>query len=372
MRGRCITIGILTLSSIVSQTHGDINFDFRATENDPWIPIGSVSSGSNATLSATAGFHRIWADDPLTEDLGLLTVNPDFPSSQIKILITTQNSGFTPGIPFLPGLKDWNGLSTSSLNLTLQATLTGSLLGDVGPVEIARIDAEGFISGNIIHDGGSLFPDLGAIRGFGMESIYRIESVDGDITEVQMTAFLDGSVIVSDPNAKIGLINVPTGEIGFLAGNLKAVIQSMNGIDSIVAQSIFADIIADFQNFDDTTVGPIGSITTSSGGDFQGLIQGTHISGGGIHIDGSVLGTIRLGTMFGTGSALPQDIFNPKFTIGNSLAAGGVIKLPTAGTAGNILINTNNVGGAWAGTVQVGPDTNPLLLTTPSYTNSSR
>lgn len=162
--------------------HADIVVEWAAPPSGAFVDQTNVSGYSivdqvarTVTLERTFGTYRVYTRDSMgaigTENVDVITV----PQTGTGMRLYISDEGDNDSIPsenvalLNPGVNDWNGLSGVGVgNVTVVASLNGSLTGDVDAKRVARLDAgvdgTGDIIGNITSIDGNSSSTLWWVR----------------------------------------------------------------------------------------------------------------------------------------------------------------------------------------------------------------
>ena len=281
------------------------------------------------------------------------------------------NAGLT-NFPLPAACVNWRGLDTFRANVVFQGSISGNLTGGVIASGIFRLDVAGDIlaspgtSGLTPSDSaGSIAPFIVAAR-----NIYApINARAGNIDLVE-----------------VGSTSVP----GVLRADVSATNTTAGGSVNVVRvygdagqPSQLISIIGRRPDANGHHIRRVEIVKTPGQNDGNlyanintGVPQSPHVAMIWLLVGGDLGGTNAVVSMsvffeFTVGRDLvstvnfntPLLLFNP-LNVGRSLT--GQINLPPAGLTGQVIINQQNVSGAWSGAVTVGGTT---LSPTPSYTN---
>jgi len=239
-----------------------------------------------------------------------------------------------------------DGINGFRDNLWLYGRIGGDLTDSIFIGEVWAFTVDGqMVRGITDNEGGPVHIRAGSIAPGPPGNVF---AAVGNIGLVQVAGNMLGNIVAQ--NGSINNLDV-AGDIGTVLN--PAVIASDGDINVINGLNIYANIDAG------TVLAPADISTLTATGIFDGTLDAATLkAGNALSIGGNFEGAITLA------SSRPA---TSEIRIGDSLASGSSINLPANGLAGQIVVNNNDAGGQWLGTVNVGA----TALTTAGYTEAA-
>lgn len=309
-------------------------------------PIGAktrVTLNTSLTTQPTTFLIRGNATDQI-ENI-IINANPSFQTTFLEV------RGPTPGTPLASVDSIDIGASTSTcILLDLRTT------GNVGTLRINTI-AGASIGGDVT--GSITLPP----RSSGGESSLIAAAVTGRIKGNVLVDY--GSIYNLGALGGVGMAGAPVQ------------VRSQGHVARLSAKEIFADIttIANsgwgYTGTIETTFGPfVGSLTTSRIDNISPTEPGNLIVNGDLDANVTVLSHIAAPNNGNPAVRIAGRLMQGRtFRVGSSLNTGATFQVQTpGGLQGQLLVNSQNIGGNWSGQVAVG---GPVLGPVPMYSATS-
>ncbi|MBY0313276.1 MAG: hypothetical protein K2W85_14500, partial [Phycisphaerales bacterium] len=262
---------------------GGVNVRYFYRDGVSTVQVDTSQPGPDATItrsimhngSSRAIFAaQVWADSPLTEDIGAVSITP---TSGNFVTITLRTPSLGAACRNLGG--NWNGspsfLSETGVSVRIQGEIFGNLTGGLAADQISTMAVQGRILGNVhsrgrdsggtptptIVEAGAVAPGV-TIRAVSTQTLFVIQSQN---TTPGLDRNMDGVVIneignvtatwtrpgatgnwrgdLLAPNGRITELQlVNGGQIATRPGGSRPIIRAKELISQVVADSIDADI----------------------------------------------------------------------------------------------------------------------------------
>lgn len=387
---------ILASTSMTSAS--DVYVDFRATQSGQWsayffaIPSPSANSQVLITPSTSGGQFRMWTPDAGQDLPQLVVIANDGVVVDVQITrplngLRTGDSGLPgPNSPLLATGRNWGGMISRGNQVSLQASIIGSVVGGIGrtdstgpsytqatspsgAVRCYRLDIGQDLDGGstVLELSPAIGSTIGSISARTLTQSTTLRIRNGMLSQLQLSGDLLGIVNGTGSGSDVfqGSLDTVsvTGKIGSSPTNRTA-ITTWGGIGSIFASNFYADVNTGQLGPTTAAQGAIGQVSISgTPGDFVGSFNGTSFNDGSISIAGTLFGQIQFHNAAGTGAIAAQR----QIAIGRDLASTGRILLDAGGLGGQIVVG--NLSGVWASgaEVRVGSTT----FSAPYYINTS-
>lgn len=388
-----LAIALTTLVTAVSSLHASIHVQHLV--GSTWSSDDqTLSAGSSVTITDTAsGTYRIYVDDYTAENIGLITINSQSSGTPTLFVGTGRSTPIETARLDDPGCKDLAGITWSGGKPRLQARVYHDVTGDISMWHVVRIDVDGELQADVYHDGGGVTPAprLGVVRAYRMlaaiPSTQEIVAAHGDIHRVEAQFECHADVISTEgsideiqastttPGGWFGDVIALNGSIGTIINYDGPIatecIQAKNGIGTIWGKDyILADIRANAN-------GGSGNLTTlqmPSGGYFGGTLQANTITGSfdffPVYIYGDFDGDAIIDTSFDGIWICGGLTTGHTIKIRQNLGEGASLGFSIFGSGfldGQVIINADNDGSEWLGSVGVGEIS---LTVAPYYFNN--
>lgn len=347
----------------------------------------TIDGNRNVTInSPNAGTYRIYSTTASTESLGVITFTGSV--ATFNLFLSPNATAFDESQQFASSAcNGWSGLNPGVCIITLQARFTGDLSGTITADRIVRLDTSGSITAEIDQNPTSGSPVLGAVVAGGSITA-PIKAFQGDISLVQCSSNLSGSVIATGANAAISRVIVGgnlTGFVGSFAGYIGDIqvggdinngttspsIRALHGIGLIEADSITSYIAAQWDGSSLAHDGRIGEVRASTGNcnaKVQASTMDASVSENGIDIKNDLTQELGFNNAGLYGTSDPYLTITTPITIQGNLGTTSAITIDCGINSilridgsmlanirfrnncmlqGQIIINGGNNGGTW-------------------------
>lgn len=277
---RCLAANVLVAAFLASTptASAQIYVDFLAGSPDAWINLATYSAGSDVTIDDTGSWtYRVYTASYTTENIGTISLNSQANGTPTLFVGRGRTVPSEMDALLVPGCLDLAGITWSGGKPRLQAYVYHDVTGDISMWHVVRIDVDGYLMGDVYHDGGggvTPAPRLGFVgytRAHHLDGTnytpIEIVAAHGDIHRVEGLEENHANVISSEGSideveglgygAWHGNVLARNGSIGSVINNGQAIdlvrlqgyarIEARNGIGTVRIVGGGADILADIK-----------------------------------------------------------------------------------------------------------------------------